>query len=221
MLGLISAIGSDGLMVRVAEIVLIGPPSFVGNRYKLSVAPNRNGWWSMPTLYPSTVDINLFCTKGGKMEHSGNMNAIENDQPLSRVNYFTGQILTTEDFQAEQRYWIEKHRRHNRSLHGSGVVWGLTASVSVDPGNSTPRVTVSPGLAIDRCGDEILVPAAQQAELPDSEADREIWVKLCYAETPSGMAPLPGSPGAGESQAATRIVEGFYALPGIVPWGRW
>src|SRR5262249_27245113 len=42
-----------------------------------------------------------------------------------RLNYVYGQLLGVADFQAEQSYFREKQRLHNRCLHGYGVVCGL------------------------------------------------------------------------------------------------
>jgi len=42
-----------------------------------------------------------------------------------RLNYFYGQMLGVADFQAEQNYFREKLKLHNRCLHGYGVVCGL------------------------------------------------------------------------------------------------
>lgn len=50
---------------------------------------------------------------------------------LTRPRYFNGQLLTADDLQAEQNYFREKLRRHNRCLHGWGVVRGL--EVTQDP----------------------------------------------------------------------------------------
>lgn len=44
---------------------------------------------------------------------------------LKRLNYFYGQLLGAEDFRAEQNYFREKLKLHNRCLHGYGVVCGL------------------------------------------------------------------------------------------------
>jgi len=57
------------------------------------------------------------------------MSCVECDIPqLARNNYFTGKFMTGRDFTDEQRYLLGKVRRHNRYLHGSGVVCGLTVS---------------------------------------------------------------------------------------------
>jgi len=76
---------------------------------------------------------------------------------MKRLRFFDGQLLTAKDFQAEQDYQIEKRRLHNRFLHGSGVVDGLAVSIEDGPGGA---VLVSPGLALDRDGNEILVESA-------------------------------------------------------------
>jgi len=44
---------------------------------------------------------------------------------FERVKYFYGQLLGVREFQSEQAYFYDKHRLHNRYLHGYGVVCGL------------------------------------------------------------------------------------------------
>ncbi|HEX5736462.1 MAG TPA: hypothetical protein VF131_26765 [Blastocatellia bacterium] len=44
---------------------------------------------------------------------------------FKRLNYFYGQMLGAADFQAEQNYFREKLKLHNRCLHGYGTVCGL------------------------------------------------------------------------------------------------
>src|SRR4029450_902596 len=76
-----------------------------------------------------------------------------------RPNYFTGQLLTEEDFTAEQSYFLDGRRSDNRHLHGWGVVCGL----GVTPAGG--GVVIGPGLAIDGLGREIVVP--EPREMPD------------------------------------------------------
>jgi hypothetical protein len=76
---------------------------------------------------------------------------------LERVNYFPRQLLTADDMTADQQYFIAKMRRHNRYLHGWGVVCGL--QVTVAPTAQSPwQVVISPGYALGPYGDEIYVP---------------------------------------------------------------
>ena len=41
---------------------------------------------------------------------------------LRRLNYFFGQMLGVDDFRGEQSYFRDKHKLHNRCLHGYGTV---------------------------------------------------------------------------------------------------
>jgi hypothetical protein len=75
-------------------------------------------------------------------------------QSLKRLRFFTGQVLTAENLELEQNYFREKLKRHNRTLHGFGIVSGL--KVIVDAG----RIVVEPGLALDCQGNELVVPNA-------------------------------------------------------------
>jgi hypothetical protein len=72
---------------------------------------------------------------------------------LIRNNYFTGRLLTAADFETEQRYVLDRQRRHNRHLHGWGIVEGLEVAVN------GANITISPGFALTPEGDEICVAA--------------------------------------------------------------
>ena len=109
---------------------------------------------------------------------------------LQRVLYFTGQLLSEDDFKTEQYYFIEKHRLHNRHLHGWGVVNGL--EVSVDKGNV---VHVSPGLALDCAGNEILLLSEAKLKVPARAS--EFYVVIEYREIE--VFPVPIAPDTGGS----------------------
>jgi hypothetical protein len=129
---------------------------------------------------------------------------------LSRVHYSTGQVLSVADFTAEQEYFREKLRRHNRSLHQPGVIDGLEVSLE------SPGVRVAPGLALDAAGNEICVPVAQGATLPASAG--EVYLVLRYREIGVNPVPVLGAPGEGDADSVpSRIQESFeisYAPPG-------
>jgi hypothetical protein len=125
--------------------------------------------------------------------------------PIERVNYFHGQILSSADFQAEQEYCLAKFRRHNRYLHGWGVVCGLKVS------NVSPfEIMVEPGVAIDCAGNEIHVGAPVKMAIP--QAARVQFVVLQYEETKTSPVPVvsaeAGTPE--EEMAFSRIVEGYH-----------
>ena len=100
---------------------------------------------------------------------------------LKRNRYFTGKLLSAEDFQQEQEYHLDRYRRRNRFLHGWGVVHGL--EVSVEQGST---VVVSPGLAIDCAGNEIVVEAEERVTITGSARQ---FVVIRYTEVP--VDPMP------------------------------
>jgi len=142
-------------------------------------------------------------------------------------------MLTADDMRAEQQYIRERFRRHNRYLHGWGIVCGC--GVAAPPVEAHPwQVKISPGYVITPRGDEILIPndvsldlAAEWRQpydpcgnvvpcLPTSSRTTEIETKtvylaVCYAECdvrPVRMYPA----GCGCDDAAceySRTREGF------------
>jgi hypothetical protein len=75
---------------------------------------------------------------------------------LERVKYFNRQLLTADDMTTEQNYFLQKLRRHNRFLHGWGVVCGL--QVTAAPTAALPwQVRIESGYALGPYGDEIFV----------------------------------------------------------------
>ncbi len=104
---------------------------------------------------------------------------------LARNNYFAGRLLGAEDFQLEQDYVRERLRRHNRALHGAGIVRGL--QVSVRPDGTGQRVVVQPGLAIAPDGEEIEVRCEASIDLPQTPS--ELFVTLSHAECLTHPAP--------------------------------
>lgn len=123
-------------------------------------------------------------------------------RPLQRVHFFAGQLLTAEDLRAEQEYVLERLRRHNRWLHGWGVVAGLELAVDDE------RVVVEAGLALDCRGNEIVVEDRTTLALP---SDGPTWyLLLSGTESPTSPVPVldPGDTG-GTGVVCSRIVEGW------------
>jgi hypothetical protein len=120
---------------------------------------------------------------------------------LQRVRYFTGQVLGEDDFNTEQNYFIQKHRLHNRHLHGWGVVNGL--EVSVDKSNV---VHVSPGVAIDCAGNELLVCSTRELAAPRKASECYVFVE--YRETVINSVPgAPGTAGSTEPMSMNSRVQ--------------
>ena len=79
---------------------------------------------------------------------------------FERNNYFYGKLLTSKDFQNEQRYMNDKRRLINRTLHGMGIVYGMDV-VAADES----AIILQSGMALDAGGREIVVPHTQVIKL--------------------------------------------------------
>lgn len=73
--------------------------------------------------------------------------------PPTRNRYFYGKLLDVFHFELEQKYFNSKRWMLNRLVSGYGVVCGL----GVQLGSDNQSVVVLPGVAIDKCGREIMV----------------------------------------------------------------
>lgn len=103
-------------------------------------------------------------------------------QQFERPHFFTGQLLTADDLAQEQDYYRGKFRLHNRFLHGWGIVSGL--SVSVDGGTTA---VVSPGLAIDCAGNELVLDSREQLLLAGLKGRHYVTIRC--QETLAGQLP--------------------------------
>ena len=72
---------------------------------------------------------------------------------IERMNYFTGELLTTEDFKTEQLYQMQMLQYHNANLH----TWGIAQGLNVIWEPNSKQVTVTPGVAVDSLGREIVL----------------------------------------------------------------
>ncbi|MGZ4354737.1 MAG: hypothetical protein ACXVZ4_14480 [Gaiellaceae bacterium] len=81
---------------------------------------------------------------------------------LERPAFFDGQRLTAADLSEASGYSVLLRRLHNRALHGWGVVLGL----AVTGARGARSVQVSPGLALDCTGRELLLPASTEIAVP-------------------------------------------------------
>ncbi len=111
--------------------------------------------------------------------------------PPRRVNFFNGMMLTAADLAVEQEYHRGMRYLHNR-LHGYGTVSGLEVTVS------RGRVVVSPGLAIDACGREIVVAHPLSLRL-EPRGKAQGWVRDLVIEwRESADSPVPSPDGASD-----------------------
>jgi hypothetical protein len=96
-------------------------------------------------------------------------------EPIERVRYFPRQLLTADDMRAEQEYQREKARRHNRYLHGWGVVCGCTVEAVTTA--KTPTVRVCPGYAVAPQGDEIWIDECIDVDLKTGPQEQPCSVR--------------------------------------------
>lgn len=122
---------------------------------------------------------------------------------LERVRYFPRQLLTADEMLLEQEYFRQKLRRHNRYLHGWGVVCGC--EVEAAPTAEQPwQVRVCPGYLIAPQGDDVLIdgcpmfdlrtglkapdpcavawPCPPAGEMPSPERRSPVYLAVRYAE---------------------------------------
>jgi hypothetical protein len=111
---------------------------------------------------------------------------MSNLRSLIRPHFFFGKLLTAEDLSQEQTYFIEKSKRHNRNLHGFGIVTGLR--VSTDAG----QIKISAGMALDCEGNEIVI-SSNQSLVGPSLSSSVAFVSAKYAERGEGTIP-PNEP---------------------------
>jgi hypothetical protein len=131
---------------------------------------------------------------------NGNCDRTPPAGPLSRPEYREGSYLTAAECSLEQNYRLQSMRRHNRRLHGWGVVCGLWVVPGDDPSHPW-QVQVCPGYAIGPYGDEIEVRDRTSIDLRDflwsrprlfeRNVARFIYVVVRYEDRPNLLRPVP------------------------------
>jgi hypothetical protein len=84
------------------------------------------------------------------------------EKPLDRLNYYNGQRLEASDLKLEQEYHIRTRRWLNKSLYKPGIASGLDIRAEKD----SRIVVVSPGLALDAEGREMLLLEEERIFVP-------------------------------------------------------
>ena len=171
------------------------------------------------------------------VSRQASMTCASDDSALERVRYYPRQLLTADDMTAGQEYLRQKIRRHNRFLHGWGVVCGM--EVKASPEKSQPwQVRVCPGYAVGPQGDEIRLAEAVLFDLatgaqstPDPCVDAwpcpptgtmpggkgkkptNVYVAVRYAECPTRPERvLPAGCGCDETRCETSRIRDSFEL---------
>ena len=103
---------------------------------------------------------------------------------IERPNFFVNQLLTADDLKTLVDYFRNKHRLHNKYLHGYGIVFGLEVSVT----ENNHSVVINPGLALDCEGNEIAVYNVIERALPQDKSS--LYVVVEYHECKSESVPV-------------------------------
>lgn len=77
-----------------------------------------------------------------------------------RPRYFPRQVVTPTELNLANQYFMERMRRHNRMLHGWGVVCGALVCRAAAADGSGPdpwKISISPGYVLDPLGNEIAI----------------------------------------------------------------
>jgi len=125
-----------------------------------------------------------------------------------RPRFFSGQLLTPDDLRQELEYVRERQRRHNRLLHGYGIVNGLCVHIETATSPQAQRVVVTPGVALDCRGETIELVSAISAALP--LAGDTLWVALRYTDRLCQQS-QGGSAAAGDARCALECATRFTA----------
>jgi hypothetical protein len=90
-----------------------------------------------------------------------------------RVRFFDGQFLQDQDFVDEQKYHLDRERRHNRLLHLTGVAEGLAVA-----SGGANKVSVAPGTAIDGDGRQLVLAQPATVDLPAEKFNDKQGIEL-------------------------------------------
>jgi hypothetical protein len=142
---------------------------------------------------------------------------------LPRPHFEAGRYLAASDLLTEQRYRLHRDRRHNRFLHGWGVVCGLLVVPARDPAHPW-AVSICPGFAIGPYGDDIEVGVPVRVDLRDylwympvpaatMGIIRIFWVGIRHEDIPRRPAPEtpPGCGCPDPRYGPTRSADGYRA----------
>jgi hypothetical protein len=147
-------------------------------------------------------------------------------QPGKRVNFSAGMVLRATDFIQSQDYPLDKLNQHNRIEHGYGIVRGLAVAAKQDAVGTPWKITVSPGVGVDRLGRAFEVGQELCADLnawltknggipkPETDVDGndrsyEVYVVALYDERLTDKVAIADAPcsNTGKAEADSRITD--------------
>jgi hypothetical protein len=99
------------------------------------------------------------------MDHA--MTQARTQRVIERPRYYARELVTPTELNLEASYFLDRLRRHNRLLHGWGVICGaLVCRVADKDGNGQPwKVKIMPGALIDQYGNQIEIATERIVDL--------------------------------------------------------
>jgi hypothetical protein len=131
---------------------------------------------------------------------------------MRRVTYFPHQVLTNNDFREDQNYHIAMRRLQNRFLYTAGVVAG---GLWVER-RAEREILITPGLAIDSEGREIVLLDQADHQIKLSEPGARVYVGVKYHEVYAEYTDA-GDADAGGTAGYTRLIELMQVIVGNWP----
>ena len=116
---------------------------------------------------------------------------------FQRLNFFRGFRTTEADWNAGERYHVDKRKLHNRMLHGPGVVADALGGLQVRArGRGELAVDVQPGYAVDGQGNDLMLwtPQVVPFHPADFKLPGTVHLVLRYVEEFSDFVAYPEHP---------------------------
>ncbi|KST62192.1 helix-turn-helix domain-containing protein [Mastigocoleus testarum] len=130
---------------------------------------------------------------------------------FERNKYFYSKLLTVRDFELEQRYGIEKNHLINRLILGEGIVCGLEIELKEQQETDLLSVSLTPGVALDRCGCEIVVSKTKSEQLEIKSPGKK-YIYIEYDERSKEPVADLANGSADESEGRYNRIEESYSL---------
>lgn len=143
-------------------------------------------------------------------------------EPIRRPRFFHGMFARAADWQQAHDYHVAMRWLHNRAMHTPGIVRGFLDEYRVRATQKGDHLEVSPGLALDGNGRELLLTEAQTlaVDLRGINAATTLYVRARVEDVLSDRRDDPGNPGLSDFAAITeRIqVEASHEPPDGTEW---
>lgn len=129
--------------------------------------------------------------------------------PFERNRYYNGKLLTSADFETEQRYMNDKRSFLNHALFGSGIVCGLNVIAL-----NESFIQIDSGAAIDGLGREIVVASSVMKKIStvdgyDALKSNTVRLYLAYKEEETCSVYCGGIGAGGKEYEYNHIQEGY------------